>query len=184
VSLLHRTSVGSVALAYHPWWYQFPEFTSCGNCICHVYHTETHDLPVSSYSSRLITRRNPRCLVSRMWECRWVRKICTISVCTVTDPKKCGLDKVKSLEPAHSQRIRNQGQTRNISTFHMFYFESVQWLGYELDDRGILWRTGRSFPTLPKRPDPLWSQFYSICTARSFPKGKAAGAWSWPDTSI
>jgi hypothetical protein len=59
--------------------------------------------------------------------------------------------------------------------------------GYGLDDLGVGVRVlvGSRIFSSPRRPDRLraHSASYSIGTGGSFPKGKAAGAWSWPDSA-
>jgi hypothetical protein len=56
--------------------------------------------------------------------------------------------------------------------------------GYGMDDQGVGVRVpvwARIF-TSPRRPDRLWgpSSLLSNVYLRHFPRGKAAGAWSWP----
>jgi len=64
--------------------------------------------------------------------------------------------------------------------------QSVQWLGYGLDDRGSVLSKGREFFFSPPRPDRLWGPPGLPSNEKQvlFPGSKAAAAWSWPLTSI
>jgi len=62
-------------------------------------------------------------------------------------------------------------------------FESV---GYGPDDRGSI-PVKSDLLSTPHYPDRFWgppSLLSNGCTDSSFPRDKAAGAWSWPLTSI
>jgi hypothetical protein len=66
--------------------------------------------------------------------------------------------------------------------------------GYGLDDRGLIPRKKISYPFVTafsilfhhriQNLSGAHPASYSVGTRGSFPGGKAAGAWSWPLTSI
>jgi hypothetical protein len=65
--------------------------------------------------------------------------------------------------------------------------QSVQWVGYRLDDWGLIPGRGmRGILSLHyyTQTSPGPHPFYLVGTGGTFPGDKAVGLWSWPLTSI
>jgi len=64
--------------------------------------------------------------------------------------------------------------------------QSVQWLFYGLDDRGSITDRDSDIFSSPLHSDRLGilPSPVSMCKGASFSRGKLAGAWGWPVTSI
>jgi len=89
----------------------------------------------------------------------------------------------------------NQGKTRDSRKLSPLYFsrwavrlfaaQSVQWLGYGLDDWDSVSSRGWVFfhHSIQSGPGAHQASF-TMGSGGSFPGGKAAGAWSWPPTSV
>jgi hypothetical protein len=62
--------------------------------------------------------------------------------------------------------------------------QSVNWLGYGLDERGSIPSRDWEFFSSPPSLDRLWAHpaSYPMSTGGSFSGGKAAGAWSYTST--
>jgi hypothetical protein len=110
---------------------------------------------------------------------------------------RCGEKKnVLSLPENEPQSLSHPACT--LVLYWLSYFESIfnkliSWdssvsivMGYRLDGWGSIPSRSKRFLSSPPRPDRLWGppSLLSNGYRGSFPRSKAAEAWSWPLTSI